>query len=73
MKIKCLQKGINSLSHFNLVRKFFQRVKRGTIPGILVWKLTKVINKEVIDEARNKGRKVHIASLMGLCHLKNSE
>ena len=29
--------------------------------------------KEVIDEARNKGRKVHLASLLGLCHLKNSE
>ena len=29
--------------------------------------------KEVIDEARNKGRKVQIASLMDLCHLKNSE
>ena len=28
---------------------------------------------EVIDEARNKGRKVHIASLIDLCLLKNSE
>ena len=27
----------------------------------------------MIDEARNKGRKVHFASLMDLCHLKNSE
>ena len=36
--------------------------------------LTKVGNKkEVIDEARNKGRKVHLASLMDLCHLQNSE
>ena len=36
--------------------------------------LTKVSNKkDVIDEARNKGRKVHFASLMDLCHLKNSE
>ena len=35
--------------------------------------LTKVRNKkEVTDEARNKGRKVHFASLMDLCHLKNS-
>ena len=24
------------------------------------------------DEARNEGRKVHLASLMDLCHLKNS-
>ena len=27
----------------------------------------------MIDEARNKGRKVHFASLMNLCHLQNSE
>ena len=27
----------------------------------------------MIDEARNKGRKVQLASLMDLCHLKNSE
>ena len=41
---------------------------------ILERQLTKVRNKkEVIDEARNKGRKVHFASLMDLCHLKNSE
>ena len=40
----------------------------------LAWQLTKVRNKkEVIDEARNKGRKVHLASLMDLCHLKNAE
>ena len=36
--------------------------------------LTKVRNKsEVIAEARNKGHTVHFASLMELCHLKNSE
>ena len=27
----------------------------------------------MIEESRNKGRKVHFASLMNLCHLKNSE
>ena len=27
----------------------------------------------MIGEARNKGRKVHFASLMDLCHLENSE
>ena len=38
------------------------------------WQLTKVRNKnEVIAEARTKGRKVHFASLMDFCHLKNSE
>ena len=37
------------------------------------WQLTKVRNKlEVIAEARTEGRKVHFASLMDLCHLKNS-
>ena len=34
----------------------------------------KVRNKsEVIDEARTKGIKVHFASLMDICHLKNAE
>ena len=41
---------------------------------IPAWQLTKVRNKKVvIAEARNKGRNVHFASLMDLCHLKNSE
>ena len=41
---------------------------------ITAWQLTKVRNnKEVIDEARNKGWKVHFASLMDFCHLKSSE
>ena len=29
--------------------------------------------EDVIDEARNKCRKVHFASLVDLCHLKNLE
>ena len=38
------------------------------------WNLTKVrSNKEVIDEARTKGAKVHFASLMDMCHLKKAE
>ena len=38
------------------------------------WNLTKVRSKsEVIDEARTSGAKVHSASLMDICHLKNSE
>ena len=41
---------------------------------IPAWQLTNVRNKkEEIDEARNKGRKVHFASLMDICHLKHSE
>ena len=81
-------KGVNSLSHYNLVRKFIpmpqalkntgsegsggkRMEKCGKIPA---WQLTKVRNKKaVIDEARAKGSKVHFASLMDLCHLKNSE
>ena len=38
------------------------------------WNLAKVRNKsDVIDEARKKDVKVHFASLMDLCHLKNAE
>ena len=38
------------------------------------WNLTKVRSKkEVIDEARTEGAKVHFASLMEICHLKNAE
>ena len=41
---------------------------------IPAWDITKVRNKsEVIDEARTKGAKVHFASLMDICHLKNVE
>ena len=41
---------------------------------ILAWQLTKVRNKsEVITEARNDRKTVHFASLMDICHLKNSE
>ena len=41
---------------------------------ILAWNLTKVRSKnQVIDEARTSGVKVHFASLMEICHLKNAE
>ena len=41
---------------------------------ISAWNLTKVRSKsEVIDEAMPKGAKVHFASLMDICHLKNAE
>ena len=40
----------------------------------MAWQLTKVRNrKEVIAEESNEGRKVHFASLMDTCHLKNAE
>ena len=82
------EKGDNSSQHYNLVHKFIpmtqamkilaakaavekQLEKHEKIPA---WQLTKVKNKnEVIDEARNKGKTVHFASLMDICPLKNSE
>ena len=46
----------------------------GKIGKISAWNLTKVRNKsEVIHEARTSGTKVHFASLMDICHLKNAE
>ena len=46
----------------------------GKLEKILAWNLTKVRStSEVIDEARTKGAKVHFASLMDICHLKNAE
>ena len=41
---------------------------------ISAWNLTKVRSKrEVIDEARTTGAKVHFAAVMDICHLKNVE
>ena len=41
---------------------------------ISAWNLTKVRSKkEVTDEARTSGAKVHFASAMDICHLKNAE
>ena len=46
----------------------------GKLEKISAWNLTKVRSKkEVIDEARTSGAKVHFASLMDMCHLKNAE
>ena len=81
-------KGNNSLQQYNLVHKFIPMPRAMKIPAakaavdkewkkletIPVWDLTKVrSNSEVIDEARTKGAKVHFASLMDICHLKNAE
>ena len=45
----------------------------GKLEKISAWNLTKVRSKkEVIDEARTSGTKVHFA-LMDICHLKNAE
>ena len=46
----------------------------GKTPESTAWQLTKVRNKkDVIDEARKEGKTVHFASLVGICHLKNSK
>ena len=81
-------KGENSLQHYNLVHKFIPMPQAMEIPAaraavekewetlekISAWNLTKVRSKkEVIDEARTKDAKVHFASLMDICHLKNAE
>ena len=81
-------KGYKSLQHFNLVHKFVPMPQAMKIPAAKAavdkeWEklekipaldLTKVrSNKEVIDEARTKGAKVHFASLTDICHLNNAE
>ena len=81
-------KGDNSLQHYNFVHKLIPMRQAMKIPAakaavdreweklekISAWNLTKVRSKkEVIDEARTTGAKVHFASLMDICHLKNAE
>ena len=46
----------------------------GQLENFSAWNLTEVRSKkEVIDEARTSGAKIHFASLMDTCHLKNAE
>ena len=77
-------KGRDSLSHDNLVHKFIAMPQAFKIPDAKaavenMWKTGENTGvaadrsqnkKEVIDEARKKGRTVYFASLMDLCHLK---
>ena len=73
-------KGENSLQHYNLVHQFVPMPQAMTVLAaqaavdkeweklekISAWNLTKVRSKkEVIDEARTKGVRVHFDSLMG--------
>ena len=77
---------MTSLSHYNLVHKIIPMPEAMKIPDAKAavekkcekleknptWQLTKVRNKkEVIKEIR--AEKFHFASLMDLCHHKNSE
>ena len=88
MKTIFAGKGENSLQHYNLVHNFIPMPQAMKILAakaavdeeweklekISAWNLTKVRSKkEVIDEARTSGAKVHFASLMDMCHLKNAE
>ena len=80
-------KGCNSLNYFNLVNNFSHASSdenscskgssghgMGKMEKFSAWNLIKVRSKrEVSDEARTKGAKVHFASLMEMCHLKNAE
>ena len=81
-------KGDNSLQHCNLFHKFIpmpQAIKILAAEAAVdkEWEklekfsarnLTKVRSKkEVIDETRTSGAKVHFASSMDICHLKNAE
>ena len=74
-------KGNNSLQPYNLVHKFIPMPQAVKIPAakaavdkeweklekISAWNLTKVRSKkEVIDEARTTGAKVHFASLVDM-------
>ena len=46
----------------------------GKLEKISAWNPTKARSKkEVTDEARTSGTKIHFASLMDTCHLKNAE
>ena len=80
--------GENSLQHYNLVHKFVPMPQAMKIHAakaavdkeceklekISAWNPTKVRSKtEVIDEARTSGAKVHVASLMDICHVRNAE
>ena len=48
--------------------------RMGKLERISAWNLANVRNQsEVIEETRHKGVKVQFASLMDICHLKNSE
>ena len=81
-------KGEHSLQHYKLVHKFILLPQAMKIPAakaaldkeweklekFSAWSLTKVRNKsEVIDEARTLGVKVHFASLMDICQMKNAQ
>ena len=82
-------KGDNSLQHENLVHKLIfmpQVMKKNPVAKATVDKEREELEKiptgdltnfrsklEVIDVTRTKDARVHVASLMDICHLKNAE
>ena len=81
-------KGYNSMNHYNLAHKFIPLPQAVNIPNaqavmdkewkklekIQAWQLDKVkSNMEVMLEAQRQKNKVHFASSVDLCHLKNAE
>ena len=81
-------KGFTSMTHYNLVHKIIPMPQTIKIPDARAavdkewktlettpaWQLEKVkSNKEVILEAQRDQKKVHFATLMDTCHLKNAE
>ena len=81
-------KGFTSMTHYNLVHKFIPMPQAMKIPdvkaaldktwkqleAIPAWDLVKVKSKkDVFLEAHRDKKKVHFASLIDLCHLKNAD
>ena len=82
------EKGFNSISHCNLVHEFVPMPQAMNVPDaktavdkeweklekLTAWQLDKVKSKkEAILEAQQEQKKVHVAALMEICHLKNAE
>ena len=81
-------KGLNSVERHSLVHKIIPMLLAMKIPDAKAavekeleklektpaWKQMEVISKkEVFDEARTSGAKVHFPSLIDICHLNNAE
>ena len=81
-------KEVNSLSHSNIVHKPIPILQAMKIPDVKAqvdrewekleklpaWQVTKVKSKkEAVGKAQTEGRTVHFATVMDLCHPKNSE
>ena len=82
-------KGITSMTHYNLVHKFIPMPQAMKIPNVKAavekeWQKVarqfqhetqekSEARREVILEAQRDNTKVHFATLMDICHLKNAE